>query len=154
MANCDPQTLMKSGKCFFGVGTKERQALKLQLLCEIQAAIAALGAVVANLGPTVEAITYAASIDVDFDGADYQTIALTGDIDLNASLNRPVAGRAKSVALVLTADGSDRALTYNANWTAIGTAPTQVSAGKTGVVSLTAIGPDETDVLIVYQEEP
>jgi len=145
---------MNSGKCFFGIGTKERQALKLQLLCEIQSAIAALGAVVANLGPTVEAIAYAASIDVDFDGADYQTIALTGDIDLNASLNRPVAGRAKSVALVLTADGSDRALTYNANWTVIGTAPTQVTASKTGIVSLTAIGPNETDVLIVYQEEP
>jgi len=154
MATCDPQTLMNSGKCFFGVGAKERQALKLQLLCEIQAAIAALGAVVGNLAPTVAAIAYGASIDIDLDGADYQTVALTGDIDLNASLNRPVAGRAKAVAVVLTADGSDRALTYNASWVPVGTAPTQVSAGKTGVLSITAIGPDETDVIIAYQEEP
>ena len=156
MATCDPQTLMNDGKCFACLGVKERQALKLQLLCEIQSSIAALAAAVsaATLPPTVEAIAYAASIDVDFDGADYQTVALTGDIDLNASLNRPAAGSAKSVALILTADGSDRALTYNANWTVIGAAPTQVSAGKTGVVSLTAIGPNETDVLLTYQEEP
>jgi voltage-gated potassium channel Kch len=154
MANCDPQTLLNSGKCFFGVGTKERQALKLQLLCEIHAAIAALGAVVANLGPTVEAITYGASIDINLDGADYQTLALAGDIDFNASLNRPVAGKAKAVAVVMTADGSDRTITYNANWTVIGTAPSTIAAGKTGVLSITAIGPDETDVLIAYQEEP
>ena len=154
MATCDPQTLLNSGKCFFGVGTKERQALKLQLLCEIQSAIAALGAVVANLGPTVEAIAYAASIDIDLDGADYQTLALTGDIDFNASLNRPAAGHAKSVAVVMTADGSDRNITYNASWTVIGAAPASIAAGKTGVFSITAIGPNETDVLIVYQEEP
>lgn len=154
MANCDPQTLMNSGKCFFGVGTKERQALKLQLLCEIQAAIAALGSVVANLGPTVAAIVYGASIDIDLDGADYQTLALTGDIDFNATLNRPTAGNAKAVAVVMTADGSDRNITYNANWTVIGSAPAAIAAGKTGVFSITALGPDETDVLIVYQEEP
>jgi voltage-gated potassium channel Kch len=154
MANCDPQTLMNNGKCFFGVKPKEAMALKLQLLCEIQAAIASLGSVVANLGPTVEAIAYAASIDIDLDGADYQTLALTGDIDFNATLNRPVAGRAKAVAVVMTADGSDRNITFNANWTVIGSTPSVIAAGKTGVFSLTAIGPNETDVLIVYQEEP
>lgn len=142
---------MNDAACFFCLGPKEKAALRLQLLCEIMNRISAAPGL--SL-PTVEALTYQASIDVDFDGADYQTMALTGDLDLNASLNRPVAGHAKSVALVLTADGSDRNLTYNANWTAIGTAPSAVSAGKTGVVSLTAIGPNETDVLIVYQEEP
>lgn len=150
MATCDPQTLMNAGKCFVGIGQKAQQALRIQLLCEISSRIASLS----GAGATVAAVAYAATVNPDFDGADYQTIALTGAIDLAASANRPAAGSAKSIALILTADGSDRALTYNANWTVIGTAPTQVSAGKTGVVSLTAIGPNETDVLITYQEEP
>jgi hypothetical protein len=141
---------MNAGKCFMHLGQKAQQALRLQLLCEISSRIsAAVGGAL-----TVEALAYAASINVDFDGADYQTVALTGPIALAASLNRPVTGRAKTVSLILTADGTDRALTYNANWTVIGAAPTQVSASKTGVVSLTAIGPNETDVILAYSEQP
>jgi len=157
MSTCNPQTLLNDGKCFYGVGAKEGIALRLQLLCEVKSGIDALSAAVSGLVgalPTVAAVTYAASVDVDLDLADYQTIALTGDIDFTTSLNRPATGFAKAVAMVLTADGSDRALTYNASWVPVGTAPTQVSAGKTGVLSITAIGPAETDVIIAYQEEP
>ena len=153
MSNCDPQTLMDDAGCFACLGVKERQALKLQLLCEIKNSIAGLAPPPAAV-PTVAVVAYGATVNPDFDGADYQVIALTGDIDLAASANRPAVGFGKSIAIVMTADGVDRALTYNANWIVIGTAPTQVTANKTGVVSLTAIGPNETDVLITYQEEP
>lgn len=144
---------MNDAGCFSCIGVKERQALKLQLLCEIKNSIAGLAPTPAT-GPTVEAIAYAASIDIDLDGADYQTLALTGDIDFNATANRPAAGFAKAVAVVMTADGSDRNITYNANWTVIGAAPAAIAANKSGVFSITALGPNETDVLIVYQEEP
>lgn len=140
---------MNDAVCFFGLGPKERQALKLQLLCEISQC----ATVVAN-GPTVAAVAYAAAINVDFNGADYQVIDLAGDIDLQASLNRPATGYAKSVCLRLNGDGSNRNLTYNANWTVVGTTPSTVTANKTGIVSLTALGPNETDVILVYQEEP
>jgi hypothetical protein len=152
MSTCNPETLMADGKCFYCLGAKEKAALRLQLLCEIKNSIGAVAA--AATPPTVAAIAYAASIDVDLDGADYQTIALTGDLDLNATLNRPAAGFAKSVALIVAADGSDRNITYNANWTPIGTDPASVTANKTAVISITALGPNETDVLIVIQEQP
>jgi hypothetical protein len=104
--------------------------------------------------PTVEDLTYAASIDVDLDGADYQRIALAGDLDFNATLNRPAVGFAKAVAVVIQADGSNRNLTFPAAWTVVGAAPATITASKLGVVSITCLGPDETDVIYCYQEEP
>lgn len=154
MATCDLNALMADGKCFSCIGPKEKSVLKLQMLCEIQSKIATLAAAAAAAVPTVQNKDYAANFVVDFDGGDYQLLTLAGDINLASSLNRPVAGRAKSVALVITCDGSDRTLTYNANWTPIGTDPSGVTASKVAVVSITALGPDEDDILIVIQEQP
>ena len=158
MATCDVDQLMADGKCFTCLEPKQMQAVLLQLICELQETIDILIAAIPpaptpDLGPTVEDLVYAAAIDVDLDGADYQRVALAGDIDFSATLNRPATGYAKAVAIIITADGSDRNLTFNANWTCVGTAPTQTAAGKVGVLSITALGPAETDVIYAYQEE-
>lgn len=156
MANCDVEQLMADGKCFACLEPKQMNAVLLQLVCELQEAVDALVVAIgaAATGPTAEDLVYATPMTLDFDGADYQTVALTGDIDFSASTNRPTVGLAKAIAVIIEADGSDRALSFNANWTPIGAVPTQVAAGKTGVLSLTAVGPAETDVLYAYQEEP
>lgn len=147
---------MDQAKCFTCLEGKQPMAVLLQMICNLQAVIQQLITTIPApaTGPTVEDLVYAASIDIDLDGADYQRLTLAGDIDFNGSLNRPAVGFAKSVAVVITADGSDRTITYNASWTSIGAAPASIVAGKTGVLSITALGPAETDVLIVYQEEP
>lgn len=153
MATCDVEQLMADAKCFMCLGHKESQIVLLQLLCELQAGIESLVASIPATGPTVADLVYATPLTLDFDGADYQRLALTGVINFSASTNRPGAGFAKAIAVVVTADGSNRALSVNANWTCIGAVPTQVTANKTGVLSLTALGPAETDVIYVYQEE-
>jgi len=143
---------MNDGKCFFPLHGKAREAVKLQLLCEIKSAIASLAAAASAL-PTVLDIPYEANKDIDLDYADYQMLALTGDISFDATLNRPPAGSAKAVAIIIDADASDRTFTFNANWTPIGTTPTGITASKRGVLSITALGPDETDVIYAYLEE-
>lgn len=167
MATCNVEQLMSDGKCFGCLGPKEIKAALAQLLCDTQAGVsnlevsitqlaAAITAALATLSdalPTVEDLVYATPLTLDFDGADYQRVALTGVINFADSSNRPAIGSAKAIAVIIEADGSDRALSFNANWTFVGTEPTQIAANKTGVLSLTALGPDETDVICAYQEE-
>jgi hypothetical protein len=158
MANCDVQQLVADGKCFDCLEPKQMQAVLLQLVCELKEQIEALVAAIPtptppDEGPTAEDLVYATPMTLDFDGADYQTVALTGVISFSASTNRPTVGYAKAIAVIIEADGSDRALSFNANWTFVGTEPTQIAANKVGVLSLTAVGPDETDVICAYQEE-
>lgn len=158
MATCDIEQLVADGKCFGCLEQKQMQAVLLQLLCELKAKIEALVAAIpaptpADEGPTAEDLVYATPLTLDFDGADYQTVALTGDIDFSASTNRPAVGYAKAIAVIIEADGSDRALSFNASWTFVGALPTQIVASKVGVLSVTAVGPDETDVICAYQEE-
>lgn len=135
------------------------EAAKIQLLCNLKAQLETLSLVVDQLitelesGPTHEDLVYAATTILNFDGADYQTVALTGNIDFASSLNRPVAGFAKAIAVIIEADGSDRTLAFNANWTFMGTAPVDIAANKVGVLSLTATGPNETDVVCAYYVE-
>lgn len=155
MATCDIEQLMADGKCFGCLEPKQLAAVQLQMLCELKDRIETLIAAIpaAEVGPTHEDLVYAASLDIDLDGADYQTVAITGDLDFNGTLNRPVAGLAKAVAVIIEADGSDRTLTFNANWTFMGTAPVDIAANKVGVLSITATGPNETDVICAYYVE-
>lgn len=162
MATCDPATVMADGKCFQCLGPREMDAARLQLICDLKGQLESMATVINNLitaindlqaGPTHEDLVYAATTVLNFDGADYQTVALTGDIDFASSLNRPAAGYAKAIAVIIEADGSDRTLTFNANWTFMGTAPADIAANKVGVLSLTATGPAEADVVCAYYVE-
>ena len=155
MATCDPTQLMADAKCLTCLEGKQLQVARLQLLCEIKTGIAALAAEIGPLalGPTKEDIAYNATIILDFDGADYQEIALTGDLDLASSINRPAEGYAKTIAVILDTDGSLRNLTFNANWIFVGAAPSDQVASKRGVLSVTATGPAEADVILAYAVE-
>ena len=153
MATCDVEQLMSDGRCFTCLEPKQMQAVLLQLLCELQENVTEVASAATAL-PTVEDLAYAASIDIDLDGADYQRITLAGDLDLNGTLNRPGIGFAKAVALRILDDSGGRNLTFNASWVPIGTVPASITAGKVAIVSISCLGPDETDVLYAYQEEP
>lgn len=156
MATCDIEQLIADGKCFGCLEPKQLAAVQLQMLCELKERIEALVAAIpapAEEGPTHEDLVYAASLDIDLDGADYQTVVLAGNLDFNGTLNRPTVGLVKAVAVIIEADGSDRTLTFNANWTFMGTAPVDIVANKVGVLSITAKGPAETDVICAYYVE-
>jgi len=151
---------MNDGKCFHCLGQKEKAALKLQLLCDINSRIAALAPLV-GAGLTYQALTYAASMTLDFDGADYQILRPGGDVDFIASANRPptvvapVIGVAKTFSVVIdnTVIVADANLSFHISWTFVGAAPTLIAAGKVGVLSMTALGSAETDVICAWNVE-
>jgi hypothetical protein len=154
MATCDIEQLVADGRCFGCLEPKQMQAVLLQLVCELQAQIAVLVAAIPaqDTGPTSEDLVYGTPLTLDFDGADYQTIALTGNINFSASANRPALGLAKVIRVVIQADGTDRTLSFNAGWICIGATPAGILASANGLLTVMALGPDETDVVFVYDE--
>jgi len=108
------------------------------------------GADGAAWSPTHSTLTYAATVTPDFTGDDYKTVTLTGDIDFTASSNR-AAGR--SVVIRVVGDGSQRTLAFNASWTFLGTKPATLAANKDAVLSLTAFGANESDVVACWGVE-
>lgn len=93
-------------------------------------------------------LTFAATTNIDFDGALYQNVSLTGNITFTTS-NR-VAGKMATVRII--ADGSTRTFTFPA-WKFMGAIPANIAANKTAILSLTAFGSAETDVVAAYAVE-
>jgi len=95
------------------------------------------------------AITYAATTNIDLDGAttDLQTLTLTGDVTFKTS-NR-VAGCEKKIVMV--ASGGTRTFTAFPSWVWVGgTAPASLASGKTAVLTLTCIGTADKDIVAQY----
>jgi hypothetical protein len=97
----------------------------------------------------IEALTYAASVQVDFGTAEDKTITLSGDLALtSAGLE---AGREVSIRVI--ADGSTRTLSFPSGWTFIGSEPSDIAANKTGVLSLKSYGSADADVVAAWAVE-
>lgn len=104
----------------------------------------------ANVRITHSTLTYAATTDIDMDTDGFQTVTLTGDITFTTS-NR-AAGRSKTIRIV--GDSSLRTFTFPA-WTFIGaTAPASLEANKDAVLTITAFGTADTDIIAAYAVEP
>jgi len=96
------------------------------------------------------ALTYGASVALDFTAAGIQTITLTGDITFTTS--NLAAGR--SVTLIITPGASVRAFTFPA-WISVGAAlPANVAANKTAILTLTATGTTDASVVAAYSVQP
>lgn len=81
----------------------------------------------------------------------YQAITTNAAIDLTTSSNRPAASFARSTTIRYNTSGSVRALTWNASWVTLGLAlPASLAANKVLIVSLTAWGANETDVIVAW----
>lgn len=97
------------------------------------------------------AVTYAATTNIDFSKQSLQTISLTGDVTLTTS--NTASG--KPVVVRFISDGSTRAFTFPGSWTFIGApAPANIAASKTGILSLTAFGAGDANVLAAYAVQP
>jgi hypothetical protein len=110
-------------------------------------------AIQANItGPAAEftyaVLAYGASVDIDFTAADYRSVTLAGDIVFTTS--NLAAPRAITVRIV--GDGSIRNLSFPVGWTFLNlaTPPATLAAGKTAVLSLTAFGATDADVIAAY----
>lgn len=105
---------------------------------------------VANVRITHSTLTYAATTNIDMDTDGFQTVTLTGDITFTTS-NR-AAGRSKTIRIV--GDSSLRTFTFP-SWTFIGAAaPASLEANKDAVLTITAFGTADTDIIAAYAVEP
>ena len=98
-----------------------------------------------------EAIVYAASVNLDFNGVAHKRIGLTGNLSFTA--NNMDYG--KALVVRLATDGSLRTLAFPAGWRWIGAAaPASLAANKVAVLSLNCFGTTEADVVARYLAEP
>jgi hypothetical protein len=92
-------------------------------------------------------LAYAASIALDFNADSARTLVLGGNVTFAAATNK-AAGKVKRLRIIC--DGTARTLAFPSSWVFMGTAPTSIAAGKTGVLSLECWGAGETDILAGY----
>ena len=98
-----------------------------------------------------EAIPYAASVNLDFNGVAHKRIDLGGNLSLTAT-NMDYG---KSFLLRLAADGSARTLSFPAGWRFVGSAaPASLAANKIALLDLRCFGTTDADVVARYQVEP
>jgi hypothetical protein len=98
-----------------------------------------------------EAIVYAASVNLDFNGVAHKRIDLTGNLSLTAT-NMDYG---KSFLLRIASDGSARNLSFPAGWKFIGAAaPASIAASKIALLELQCFGTTDADVIARYHVEP
>jgi hypothetical protein len=96
-------------------------------------------------------LTYAATTDIDFISEGFRTVTLTGNITFTTS-NR-AAGKSKAVRII--GDSVPRTLLFPAGWVFVGAAaPGTIAASKTGILTITCFGPNDSDVVAAYSVQP
>jgi hypothetical protein len=104
---------------------------------------------------TVTTLGTSGTITVDLTDSMLQTTGtLTGNITSLVTSNR-AAGR--SATLRIINGGTNRTVAYSASWRWVGTKPANpytVPANKLGILTLTAFGTAETDIIAAWAVEP
>ena len=109
-----------------------------------------------NIQNLIHDITSTASVSgartLDLNADQLETWALSGStaITFNTTSNK-AEGRSKTIRLVN--DGTAQNLTLHSSWKIVGTAPTDIAASKTGILTLTCFGTAETDIVAAYAVE-
>ena len=78
------------------------------------------------------------------------------DCPIDGTLTLSTANRTAGLMLslrIVNDSGSTQTITPNASWVFIGTSPTDIADGKTGILSLTCYGSAETDIVAAYAVE-
>lgn len=102
-------------------------------------------ATLSNLRLAQSTLTYAATTDIDLAGDAVKSLSLTGNVTFTTS-NRAAN---RSVTLKILCDGSDRTFTFP-SWIFVGEMPAGIAANKTGILTLTAFGSNDTDIVAAY----
>jgi hypothetical protein len=94
---------------------------------------------------------YAASLPLDFLGKPIVTVTLAGNIQFTTT-NRTAA---YTVTVRIVCDASNRTFTWPAGWSWLSiTPPAGISASKVAVLSITAFGTNNADVVAAYAVTP
>lgn len=87
---------------------------------------------------------------VDMTDNAYRTITATNDIFFQATTNRAAI---RNTIVRIDPNGTNRLLGFNTDWTFLGTAPTNILSTNIGILSLTAFGTSETNIIAAYGVE-
>jgi hypothetical protein len=93
-------------------------------------------------------ITYGATVALNLASLDaqYRTISLTGNLELTTSN----LANGRTLVLRLVNDATQRNLTFPTDWKFLGTKPANIAVSKTAVLSITAFGTTNADVVAAY----
>ena len=98
-----------------------------------------------------EALAYAGTLNLDFNGFGGKRIALTG----NVSFTSGAFGFGRQMIVRIVCDITLRALVWPAAWKWVGAvAPVNIAANKTGLLQLWCFGTSEGDVVARWLVEP
>ena len=103
-----------------------------------------------SLDTDVDTISYAATVDVDFD--DNEEMIL-GDLTGNIAFTGSNYALGKHRTFHMESDGTSRTFTFPAGWVFYGDKPTETTVSKKSCLSLSCIGSAEADVRAVFIEE-
>ena len=96
-------------------------------------------------------LTWSSTVNLDFNLPPLQSVSLAGDISFTTS-NR-FGGAVLRLRVV--SDNSTRQLSFPAQWVFMGgAAPSQISANKEIVFTITCFGTEESDVRVSYISQP
>lgn len=103
--------------------------------------------------PTLDIIPYAATVNIDFDDAEYISINdVSGNLTLTGSnYNAP----RELVVRLVESGGASRTLTFPASWKFLGAAaPASLAANKTGILRLIGFDSNATGVMAIWTVQP
>ena len=102
--------------------------------------------------PTLAALTFASATTLDFAGAAYQTLAMSGGVTFTTA--NLAAGRS-IVAILSNATSAAVNLGWSPAWIALGAPlPSSLAAGKTAALTLTCTGTTDVGILADYSAQP
>jgi len=91
------------------------------------------------------------TLNLDF-SSDTGLYTVSIDEALTITGSNYIAGGIKTLRIVNTG-ASDRTFSYPANWTFVGIIPTSITAGKTGILTVTSFTTSDTGCVAAYIEE-
>jgi hypothetical protein len=146
------QTLQTiSGPINLAGGDSETYSLAVQNQANVNQLICNADLQVKRLIKLQEGITYATSININFQTYGAKRISLTGNITFTGS--GYLFG--SEILVFITCDGTQRNLTFPAGWVFIGAAaPANIAASKRGLLQLWSTGTTEADVWARWLVQP
>lgn len=100
----------------------------------------------------ISTISYSSGLVIDFGGSPIQLVTLTGDTSISTS-NRSDGEYSRQLFVKIAASGASRGLSFDSNIHFVSSKPTGIVTGKVGILSLTSVGPSESDTIAAYAVE-
>jgi hypothetical protein len=106
-----------------------------------------------NVAINVTALATSGTIDLDFNGAGYRTMAnITGTTTFTAS--NYSAGETVTVRIINGSASTTRTINFPAGWVFVGPEPTNIAPLKTGILTITSFGTTEADCVAAWAVSP